>query len=83
MDTFDEETTKEGVQIMEEILRSWAGSTDGIPNGQDDDDIEMGDETMSDEAYEAELKKLVDVIQSHRGKIEGNAWLKDVVQSLR
>ena len=75
---FDEETTKEGVMIMEEILRAWASNQDG------DDDIVMGDADDDDsDSYEAQLKQLKDVIQQHAAAIQNNAWLQDVIINLQ
>ncbi|KAJ3503070.1 hypothetical protein NMY22_g18379 [Coprinellus aureogranulatus] len=73
---FDEETTREGVQIMEEILRAWASNQDA------DEDVVMGDADDED-SYEAQLKQLKDVIQKHHDAIQKNAWLQDVVMNLQ
>lgn len=75
---FDEETTKEGVRIMEEILKAWVSNQDG------DEDVVMGDANDDDgDSYEAQLKQLKDVIQQHSAAIQNNAWLQDVVMNLQ
>lgn len=72
---FDEETTKEGVKIMEDILRAWAGDRDR------DEDVVMADADGED-SYEAQLQKLKEVLQQHGAAIQNNAWLQDVVNNL-
>ena len=75
---FDEETTKEGVRIMEEILKAWVSNQDG------DEDVVMGDADDDDgDSYEAQLKQLKDVIQQHSAAIQNNPWLQDVVMNLQ
>ncbi|KAJ3545219.1 hypothetical protein NMY22_g2523 [Coprinellus aureogranulatus] len=73
---FDEETTREGVEIMEEILRAWASNQDA------DEDVVMGDADDED-SYEVQLKQLKDVIQKHHDAIQKNAWLQDAVMNLQ
>ena len=77
LEKFDEKTTKEGVEIMENILRSWVSQTTAMDVEGCDDDIEMGDDT-----FETQLKQLADCIRAQGGAIENNAWLKDVIESL-
>ncbi|KAJ2912918.1 hypothetical protein MD484_g7501, partial [Candolleomyces efflorescens] len=77
LEKFDEKTTKEGVEIMESILRSWVSQTTAMDVEGCDDDIEMGDDT-----FETQLKQLADCIRAQGGAIENNAWLKDVIESL-
>ena len=65
------EVTKEGIQIMEELLQAWASDVDG-------DDIVMSDELSS----AAQLKGLKDCVEEFQPRIENNAWLQSMLTSL-
>lgn len=61
----------EGVEIVEELLRQWATSEEA----DEGDDVAM----LSDEASLESLKQLV---QDFGPRIEANAWVKGLLQSL-
>lgn len=80
---FDEEVTKEGVQLMEDILRTWSSTISGGGDG----DVEMGDATTegdnNEEDYEAQLNQLKAILEEYGPAIRKNTWLQDVVQNLQ
>jgi DNA mismatch repair protein MSH2 len=65
------EVTKEGIQIVEELLRAWASNVDG-------DDVIMSDELSPT----AQLDGLKDCVEEFRLRIENNAWLQSMLTSL-
>ncbi|TRM69557.1 muts domain V-domain-containing protein [Schizophyllum amplum] len=66
------EVTEEGLQIVEDLLKSWAGEPD-------DEDVEMAD---ADDSPEAQLEELKRIVEANREKIDGNEWLKTVIAAL-
>jgi DNA mismatch repair protein MSH2 len=71
-----EEVVSEGVALVEEMLRKWAGGA-GIGS---DGDVEMSDASGSD--AEAQLASLKACVEEYRDRIEGNAWVQGVLASL-
>lgn len=74
----DQDATEEGVKLMEEFLRKWAGKeTDG-------EDVIMGDGDEDDFEVEnaKELESLKKVVDELLPRMEGNAWLQSVITSL-
>lgn len=71
---FPENITKEGVEIMEEILRTWASKT----SEQDGEDLVMSD----DSTPEKQLEELRKCMESFQPQIEKNPWLQSVISSL-
>ncbi|KAF5340409.1 hypothetical protein D9611_007962 [Ephemerocybe angulata] len=78
-DACDEETTREGVRIMEEVLRAWT-------EGEDlDEDVVMGDGDAEEEEkdYEEEIRRLVECVKARGEEIQGNKWLQEVLVNFR
>ncbi|EMD34794.1 hypothetical protein CERSUDRAFT_125339 [Gelatoporia subvermispora B] len=69
------EVVEEGTQLVEEFLRTWAAHTPAT----DGEDIVMADEDTSPEAQFEELRKCV---EQFRPRMEGNAWVQNVLASL-
>jgi DNA mismatch repair protein MSH2 len=65
------EVTGEGIQIVEELLKTWASNADG-------DDIIMSD----DLSPAAQLQRLKNCVEAFRPRIENNAWLQSMLKSL-
>ncbi|KAI5890640.1 DNA mismatch repair protein [Schizophyllum commune H4-8] len=66
------EVTEEGLKIVEDLLKQWAGEPDG-------EDVEMAD---VDDSPEAQLEELKKIVNAHKEQIEGNEWLKKVITAL-
>ncbi|KAG6809946.1 hypothetical protein H0H92_013995 [Tricholoma furcatifolium] len=69
------EVTEEGLQIMEDFLRTWSAQ----PSDIDGEDIIMGG---GDEDAEAQLQQLQKCLAEFRPRIENNRWLQSVLTSL-
>ncbi|KAF6757736.1 muts domain V-domain-containing protein [Ephemerocybe angulata] len=78
-DACDEETTREGVRIMEEVLRAWTEGADV------DEDVVMGDGDAEEEEkdYEEEIRRLVECVKARGEEIQGNKWLQEVLVNFR
>lgn len=72
-----DEVTEEGIQIVEELLRTWAESTSAA--GTDGEDVVMEDASESVDAQLEELRRCVDAF---RPRIEGNAWVQSIIAAL-
>jgi DNA mismatch repair protein MSH2 len=70
-----EEVVSEGVTLVEEMLRKWAGGAGA------DGDVEMGD-TEGARDPEAQLARLKACMEEYRERMEGNAWVQGVIASL-
>jgi DNA mismatch repair protein MSH2 len=71
---FSPEVVESGVQIVEELLKTWASRT----STADDEDVVMSDD-LSSEAQLAELKRCFSTYQE---KIESNPWVQSLLASL-
>lgn len=69
------EVTEEGLQIMEEFLRTWS-SHSSINDGED---VVMTD---ADQGADAQLQDLRKCLEEFRPRIEKNCWLQSVLSSL-
>ena len=69
-----DEVTEEGIQIVEELLRTWAEST----SGADGEDVVMDDEFSAD----TQLEELRRCVEAFRPRIEGNARVQSMISSL-
>lgn len=74
-DDLPAEVMEEGTQIIEELLRSWAGTLPA--NGED---VEMADDDS--ELPERQAEELKRCVERFRSRIEGNAWARTVLASL-
>ncbi|KAI0292908.1 DNA mismatch repair protein [Russula brevipes] len=72
---FSPEVIESGVQIVEELLKTWTSRT---PSGADDEDVVMSDD-LSPEAQLAELKNCFSAYQT---RIESNPWVQSLLASL-
>ncbi|KAF8551428.1 DNA mismatch repair protein [Imleria badia] len=68
-----DEVMEEGIQIVEELLRTWAEST----SGTDGEDVVMGDDST-----DTQLEELRQCVYAFRPRIEGNAWVQSMISSL-
>ncbi|KAF8434863.1 DNA mismatch repair protein [Boletus edulis BED1] len=68
-----DEVTEEGIQIVEELLRTWAESTQ---------DTDGEDIVMEDDFADAQLDELRQCVEAFRPRIEGNAWVQSIISSL-
>ncbi|KAG9311644.1 DNA mismatch repair protein [Chiua virens] len=68
-----DEVTEEGIQIVEELLRTWAESTSGM----DGEDV-----AMEDASADAQLEELCRCVETFRPRFEGNAWVQSMISSL-
>ena len=64
---------EEGIQIVEDLLRTWAEST----SGTDDEDV-----VMEDVSADAQLEELRRCVQAFQPRIEGNAWVQSMISAL-
>ncbi|KAG6917777.1 hypothetical protein DXG01_001182 [Tephrocybe rancida] len=69
------EVTEEGLQIMEDFLRTWSTQ----PSAHDGEDVVMTD---GDEDADTQLQELRNCMQAFRPRIENNLWLQSVLSSL-
>ncbi|KAG6888939.1 hypothetical protein C0995_004794 [Termitomyces sp. Mi166 len=69
------DVTEEGLQIMEDFLRTWSS----LPSGDDGEDVVMGD---VDQDPDAQLQELRQCMEEFRPRIEKNRWLQSVLSSL-
>ncbi|KAF7972811.1 hypothetical protein HWV62_17002 [Athelia sp. TMB] len=65
------EVTEEGIEIVQQLLKAWASNVDG-------EDVIMAD----DVSPQAQLEELRMCVEKFRPRIEGNAWLQEMIQSL-
>jgi len=72
---FSPEVIESGVQIVEELLKSWVS---GVPSVVDDEDVVMSDD-LTPEAQLAELKSCFSAYQQ---KIQDNPWVQSLLASL-
>ena len=68
-----DEVMEQGIQIVEELLRTWAEST----SGTDGEDV-----VMDDVSADVQLEELRRCVEGFRPRIEGNAWVQSVISSL-
>lgn len=74
-DQISKEVTEEGIQVMEEFLRTWSSR-----GPQDDgEDVVMANDDQDPEAQVQELKTC---LEQFRPRIENNRWLQSVLTSL-
>ena len=71
---FSPEVIESGVQIVEELLKTWASRAPAA----DDEDVVMADE-LSPEAQLAELKSCFSTYQE---RLENNPWVQSLLASL-
>lgn len=64
---------EEGIQIVEDLLRTWAEST----SGTDDEDV-----VMEDVSADAQLEELRQCVKAFQPRIEGNAWVQSMISAL-
>jgi DNA mismatch repair protein MSH2 len=72
---FSPEVIENGVQIIEELLKTWASRTSSAVQ---DEDIVMSDD-LSPETQLAELK---DCFSTYQGRIDSNPWVQSLLASL-
>ncbi|KAF8480131.1 DNA mismatch repair protein [Russula ochroleuca] len=72
---FSPEVIENGVQIVEELLKTWASRT---PSAAQDEDVVMSDD-LSPEAQLAELK---DCFSTYQGRMDNNPWVQSLLASL-
>ncbi|KAN0086029.1 MutS domain V domain containing protein [Tylopilus felleus] len=68
-----DEVMEEGIQIVEDLLRTWAGSTAGV----DGEDV-----VMEDADADAQLEELRRCVEAFRPRVGGNAWVQSMMSSL-
>ena len=71
---FSPEVIEGGVQIVEELLKTWASRAPAA----NDEDVVMADD-LSPEAQLAELKSCFSAYQE---RLENNAWVQSLLASL-
>jgi len=69
-----DEVTEEGIQIVKELLRTWAEPTSGTGG----EDVVMDDELSAD----TQLEELRLCVEAFPPRIEGNAWGQLMISSL-
>ncbi|KDQ60242.1 hypothetical protein JAAARDRAFT_32621 [Jaapia argillacea MUCL 33604] len=69
------EVTDEGIQIVEQLLRTWASR---IPDEVDGEDVVMSDDTTA----EAQLEELKRCFEEFKPRIEANPWVQYLLSSL-
>ncbi|KAI0264715.1 muts domain V-domain-containing protein [Gloeopeniophorella convolvens] len=75
---FPPEIVESGVQIVEELLKAWTSrSSSDVPTA-DGEDVVMSD----DLSPEAQLQELKACFSEHQPKLEGNAWVQNLLASL-
>lgn len=72
---FSSEIIESGVQIVEELLKTWASRT---RPAADDEDVIMSD----DLSPEAELAELKSCFSAYQKRIEDNPWVQNLLSSL-
>jgi DNA mismatch repair protein MSH2 len=72
---FSPDVIENGVQIVEELLKTWASQT---PSAAQDEDVVMSDD-LSPEAQLAELKNCFSAYQE---RIDSNPWVQSLLASL-
>ena len=72
---------EEGTALVEELLKTWSStsSTSSALAGSDED-VEMADDAEDD--AEAQLATLRRCVEQFRPRLEGNAWVQQVLASL-
>ena len=66
-----DEVMEEGIQIVEELLRTWTES------GTDDEDV-----VMDDVSADVQLEELRRCAEAFRPRIEGNAWVQSMISCM-
>ena len=66
-----DEVVEEGIQIVEELLRTWAES------GMDGEDV-----VMEDVSADTQLEELRRCVETFGPRIHGNAWVQSMISSL-
>lgn len=74
---FSPEVIENGVQIVEELLKTWASQTPSA-SAAHDEDVVMSDD-LSPEAQLAELKNCFSAYQE---RIDSNPWVQSLLTSL-
>ena len=75
---FSPEVIESGVQIVEELLKTWASRSPLETSAVDGEDI-----VMSDDLYpEAQLDELKSCFSEYQKKIESNPWIQSILASL-
>ncbi|KAH9968223.1 DNA mismatch repair protein [Russula dissimulans] len=72
---FSPEVIESGVQIIEELLKSWVS---GVPSAVDDEDVVMADDLTP----EAQLAELRSCFSAYQQKIQDNPWVQSLLTSL-
>lgn len=67
------EVMEEGIQIVEELLRTWAESTTRM----DGDDV-----AMEDVSADTQLEEIRRCVDTFRSRIEDNVWVQSMISSL-
>ena len=75
---FSPEVIESGVQIVEELLKTWASRSPSEPSAVDGEDIVMSD----DLSPEAQLDGLKSCFSEYHERIEGNPWIQSILASL-
>lgn len=72
---FPPEVVEEGTKLIEQLLTEWTTSQE-----TDGEDVTMADEDGDDS--EAQLAVLRRCMDKYRSQLEGNPWVRHVLQSL-
>ncbi|EIN09262.1 DNA mismatch repair protein [Punctularia strigosozonata HHB-11173 SS5] len=72
---FSEEVTEEGVELVEELLRTWATRS----AGGSDEDVDMDAADLTPEQQLEELKRCV---ETFKPRIEANPWVRSLLTEL-
>jgi len=75
---FTPEVIENGVQIVEELLKTWASRT---PSGTHDEDIIMSD-VSDDLSPEPQLAELKNCFSAYQERIDNNPWVQSLLASL-
>ena len=75
---FSPEVIESGVQIVEELLKTWASRSPLEPSAVDGEDIVMSD----DLSPEAQLDELKSCFSEYQQRIESNPWVQNILASL-
>lgn len=71
---FSPEVIESGVQIVEELLKTWASQAPAA----DDEDVVMADDLSS----EAQLTELKSCFSTYQERLENNPWVQSLLASL-
>jgi DNA mismatch repair protein MSH2 len=72
---FSPEVIENGVQIVEELLKTWASQT---PSAAHDEDVVMSDDLTP----EAQLAELKNCFSAYQERIDSNPWVQSLLASL-